>query len=238
MKTIFFGCAKAVSAKNDSSKLKTDLIAMSQFVLDDRGIRMVQSIAKKFQAFDSDFFIAGFDAAPNGGGAGDNFDIGRKRFDDDVAVVTDIVKGFCNGGPVCVIAAGRTAIAAAGVEVAEMRTGAANGGGGRFLLDIHVESVEKNFKRRAADIFDHLEGLIAGVDKIGFVAVEWFEADLLGTLSCAVAQRTEIFDDRAPLAFVFGNGDGVGASDGRIEWTNHGWAIQLSHLIENAQDVV
>ena len=96
-----------------------------------------------------------------------------------------VFQRFGDGFPIDVIVAGRAAIAAAGVKMAEQFAGFANGRGLVFLLDVHVESVEVNLQRRAADGFHHFDRLVAGVDEIGFKTVQRFEANLL----CRVSRR-------------------------------------------------
>src|SRR5260370_38365837 len=92
-----------------------------------------------FQELDSvhrDLIAGGFDAAPDGGGAGDDFDVGGEGFDDDVALITDCLERGGDGFPVNVIVAGRAATAAAGVEVAQCFTGLCYGGRGGLLLNV------------------------------------------------------------------------------------------------------
>src|SRR5438445_10738198 len=94
-----------------------------------------------FQELDSvhrDLITSRFDAAPDGGGARDDLDIGGEGFDDDIAVVTDGLERGGDGFPVNVVVAGRAAPAAACVEMAQRLAGLANGGGGVLFLDVHV----------------------------------------------------------------------------------------------------
>ena len=51
-----------------------------------------------------------------------------------------------------------------------------------LLLDVHVERVEVQLERRAADGLDHLQRLVAGVDEVGLEAVQRLQADLLAAL--------------------------------------------------------
>src|SRR5208283_155644 len=100
-----------------------------------------------------------------------------------------------------VIVAGRAAIAATSVEMAEQFAGLANGIALELLLDVHVERIKMEFEHGAANIMDHLEGLLARIDEIGFEAVEGFHADLPPAFFRILAKLLEILHDGLPLLF-------------------------------------
>ena len=70
-----------------------------------------------------------------------------------------------------------------------------NGGGLVFLLDVHVERVEVQLKRRTADGFDELEPLIAGVEEICLETVQRFHANLHALLLGVRSKHFEVFHD-------------------------------------------
>ena len=92
--------------------------------------------------------------------------------------------------PVDVIVARRAAVAAAGVEVGERFAGFADRFALVLLLDVHVERVEVELQRFAADVLDHLQTLVAGVDEVGLEAVQRFEANLTPVFLGVFAQRS------------------------------------------------
>jgi len=69
------------------------------------------------------------DLAPDSSGTGDHLHVGRKRLDDDVALVADGLERFHDLRPRDVVAAGRAAVAAAGVEMPKKLAGLADRGG-------------------------------------------------------------------------------------------------------------
>src|SRR5262249_12428412 len=83
---------------------------------------------QKPYSFHSDFIAGGFDATPDRRRAGDDFDVGSKRFDHKIAFVTDVFQGFSNWFPINVVVARSAAVAAAGMEMAEKFARLANGG--------------------------------------------------------------------------------------------------------------
>src|SRR6185369_2097126 len=123
---------------------------------------------------------------------GDNFDVSGEGFDDNIAFVFDGFKGSGDGFPVDVIVARGAAVAAAGVEVAEQFAGFANRFSLVLLLDVHVKGVEMKLERRAADISDHLQPLVAGIDEIGLKAVERFETDLAAFAFRVITEGAQI----------------------------------------------
>ena len=136
------------------------------------------------------------------------------------------------------IVAGRAAVAAAGMEVAQQLARLANGGGLVLLLDIHVERVEVQLERRAADRLDQLQRLVAGVDEVGLKAVERLHANLFAALLGIRGDRLKVLHHRLPLLLVFGGRHGVGPAHGRIHRPHHRRAIQHHHLVDHLLQVV
>ena len=97
---------------------------------------------QKFKAFNGNFITRRFHATPNGRGFRYHFDVGRERFNHNIAIVFDCFECFGDGFPIDVIVPGRAAVTAAGVKVSEQFAGFANGGCLVFLLDVHVERIE------------------------------------------------------------------------------------------------
>ena len=108
------------------------------------------------------------------------------------------------------IVAGRAAIAAAGVEMAEQFARLADRRPLEFLLDVHVERVEVQLERLGTDVLDELEALVAGVEKVGLEPVERFDADLASAVLSIVGQLLQIFHHQRPLLFLLHWLDGVG----------------------------
>ena len=96
----------------------------------------------------------------------------------------------------------RPTITAAGVEVAKQPASLLDGSALAFLLDVHVEGVEVDFQGGAADVLDHLEGLIGGIDKVGLETIEGFEANLAALLFSVFADGLQVFDYGGPLLLV------------------------------------
>src|SRR5687767_9976217 len=74
-------------------------------------------------------------------------------------------------------AAGGAAVVLAGVEVAQSRSGGANGVAERTLLDIHMEGVEHELKTGMRNPVDKLNGLLGDVDEAGLEAVQRLHAE-------------------------------------------------------------
>ena len=85
-----------------------------------------------------------------------------------------------------------------------------------LLLDVHVERIKMQFERGAADIFDHLQALVTGVDEVGLEAVQRFKADLLAALFRVTTQRLQVLDDGCPLFLVFIRRHGIRPTQGTI----------------------
>jgi len=199
---------------------------------------LFQRLPQELEAVHGDFVARGFDAAPDGGGAGDDLDVGGEGFDDDDALITDGLERGGDGFPINVIVTGRAAAAAAGVEMAQRLARLANGGGGVLFLDVHVEGVEVQPERGIADVADHFEALVAGVDEIGLETVEWLKADLAAMLLRVFGEGLEMADDGAPLLLVFIGRDGVGAAHSGIDGADQGGAIERDHLVNEAAHVI
>src|SRR5207244_7936329 len=143
-----------------------------------RNTDLLQSALEELQPFHRDLVAGRLDATPDRGRAGDDLHVGGERFDHDVAVVLDRLERRSDRLPVDVIVAGRAAVAAAGVEMAEQFARLADRGPLEFLLDIHVERIEVQLERLGTDVLDELEALVAGVEKVGLETVERLDADL------------------------------------------------------------
>ena len=93
------------------------------------------------------------------------------------------------------VAAGRAAVAAAGVEVSEQAAGLANGFGLILFLDVHVEGVEVDLHVGRADCLDELEALIAGVEEIGLKAVERLDAKINALFAGVGGEDLQVLHD-------------------------------------------
>ena len=134
----------------------------------EEGLFFLEELLPVSEAVDGDVVALGLHFAPDGGGPGDDFDIGGEGFDDDIALVADGFEGGNEGFPVDMIATWGAAVAPAGMEVGEEGAGFEDGGGLIFLLDIHVEGIEVEANGLAADGFDEFDALVAGIEEIGF----------------------------------------------------------------------
>src|SRR5687767_4019174 len=123
----------------------------------------LQGFLQELDSLNGDFVTGGFHAPPDGGGTGDDFDVGGEGFDDNVTFVFDGLESGGDRFPIDVIISRSAAITAASMEMCEVPAGFANGFALVLLFNVHVERIQVQFKRGAANVLDHLQALIAGV---------------------------------------------------------------------------
>ena len=204
----------------------------------EEGLFFLEELLQVSEAVDGDVVALGLHFAPDGGGPGDDFDIGGEGFDDDIALVADGFEGGNDGFPVDMIATWGAAVAPAGMEVGEEGAGFEDGGGLIFLLDIHVEGIEVEANGLAADGFDEFDALVAGIEEIGFETIEGFDAEL-DTLGLGVfCERFEIFDNEIELGFFLGVVVWSDEADDGVEWSDDRWALHDDGLVDEATDVI
>ena len=135
------------------------------------------------------------------------------------------------------VVARSAAIGAAGVEMAEELADFLNGFGLVLFLDVHVERIEMDLQGGTADIGNHFQGLIGGVDEISLETVEGFEADDTAFFLGVFGEFLEVFDDRLPLLGVFLLGHGVGTTYFAVNRPDEVGAIEHDHLIDQLHHV-
>src|SRR5437588_8007201 len=177
---------------------------------------LLQSALEELQPFHRDLVAGRLDATPDRGRAGDDLYVGSERFDHDVALVLDRLESRSDRLPVDVIVAGRAAVAAAGVEMAEQFARLADGRPLEFFLDVHVERVEVQLERVGTDVLDELEALVAGVEKVGLETVERLNANLASAVLSIVGQLLQIRYHQRPLLFLLRRLHGVGLAHGAV----------------------
>jgi len=186
---------------------------------------------------DRDVIAPGLDVPPDRGGAGDDLDVGSKGFDDDGAAIVDGFEGPSDAWPVGVIAAGRAAIAAARVEMAELPARLPDCGAEILFLDVHMERVEMKLHGRRADRGDQTQALFARVEEIRFEAIQRLNAkrDTFGL--SVTGEGPQIFHHGGPFLAPLAGGDCVCLTDDRIKWTDERGAAHERGLIDQRSAV-
>src|SRR5256885_11187739 len=118
-----------------------------------------------------------------------------------MTLVTNRLERGSNRLPINMITARRAAVASTGMEMTKRLPGLANGRRLVLFLDIHMKSVQVEFQDFAADIPDHFESLVTGVDEVSLKAIERFEAHLPPAFFGLFAQGLKMTHDSTPLLF-------------------------------------
>ena len=100
-----------------------------------------------------------------------------------------------------------------------------------FLLDVHVKGIEVQFECLAANILDHLQSLIAGVDEIGFKPVQRLQADHPAPFFSISAEGLEVLDHGFPLLGILFGRNGVRTAHCRIHRPDERRTVQDHHLV-------
>lgn len=111
-----------------------------------------------------------------------------KGFHDDGALIMDVAQSFADFAPGGAAAAGYAAIAFAGMEMAEVLAGLADGATDAVFFDVHVEGVEHDLDPRVVDFLDKLDGFLGGIEEITLETVENLEAIVHATGICDPGQ--------------------------------------------------
>src|ERR1051325_6106772 len=114
---------------------------------------------EELDSFGCDLITSRLHLPPDRCSPGNHFYIGGKGLDHHITLVTYSLQRRCDRLPINMIVARCPAITAASVEMPEVFARFADCRSLVLFLDIHVENIQVQTQRFAADILDHLQPL-------------------------------------------------------------------------------
>ena len=154
-----------------------------------------EELMEVLESLNCDLIASWFHASPNGGSAGDHLDVGSEGLDDDIVLVADLLERSHDGLPIKGVATRGTPVGAAGMEVAEVLTSLEDGGALILLFDVHVERVEVEFHGRGVNGLHETQALVAGIQEVGFEAIEGLDAEEDALLLGVLGELLEVLND-------------------------------------------
>ena len=129
------------------------------------------------------------------------------------------------------VAAGRAAVAAARVEVAEVLAGLDDRRGLVLLLDVHVERVEVQHDVLRADGLDEGKALVRGVEEVGLKAVQRLDAQRDVPRSGEGGEHFQVLHDERELHLLLLRLHGVGLAHDGVNRTDEARAAHDGGLV-------